>query len=98
MSSEDGGDRQKETPVSWMQRTEERFRSIKEHAETFPYVWASYVVIYGGLGAYMAYRWRKLRKTEDRVRALQEELRKLNEANGESTSAIPSNASDRLQK
>lgn len=88
----------KETPVSWMQKTEERFRSIKEHAEAYPYVWASYIVIYGGLGAYMAYRWRKLRKTEDRVRALQEQLRKLNEAKGESTSATPSNGFDRLQK
>ncbi|KAB2603690.1 hypothetical protein D8674_004695 [Pyrus ussuriensis x Pyrus communis] len=37
---------------------EAKYRQIKEHAETYPYVWASYIV------------------TEDRVRALQERLRK----------------------
>ncbi|GLU06725.1 hypothetical protein SLE2022_237260 [Rubroshorea leprosula] len=56
---------------------QERYRKIKEHAETYPYVWASYIVVYGGFGLWTAYRWRKLRKTEDRVRALQERLRKL---------------------
>lgn len=56
---------------------EQRYQKIKEHAETYPYVWASYIVVYGGLGLWTAYRWRKLRKTEDRVRALQERLRKL---------------------
>ncbi|CAK7354756.1 unnamed protein product [Dovyalis caffra] len=55
----------------------ERYRKIREHAETYPYVWASYIVVYGGFGLWTTYRWRKLRKTEDRVRALQERLRKL---------------------
>jgi len=54
-----------------------RYQKIREHAETYPYVWASYIVVYGGLGLWATYRWRKLRKTEDRVRVLQERLRKL---------------------
>ncbi|KAL5581992.1 hypothetical protein UlMin_014434 [Ulmus minor] len=59
---------------------EEQYRKAKENAETYPYVWASYIVVYGGFGLWTAYRWRKLRKTEDRVRAKQEILRKLVEA------------------
>ena len=55
----------------------ERYQKIREHAETYPYVWASYIVVYGGFGLWTTYRWRKLRKTEDRVRVLQERLRKL---------------------
>ncbi|EOY17310.1 hypothetical protein QUC31_001416 [Theobroma cacao] len=55
----------------------ERYQKMKEHAETYPYVWASYTLVYGGLALWTAYRWRKLRKTEDRVRVLQERLRKL---------------------
>ncbi|KAL6840277.1 hypothetical protein ACP4OV_030087 [Aristida adscensionis] len=58
-------------------RLEEQWRKTKEHAETYPYVWGSYILVYGGLGAYLTWRWRKLRRTEDRVRALQERLRKL---------------------
>ncbi|KAL8496143.1 hypothetical protein ACS0TY_020019 [Phlomoides rotata] len=58
----------------------ERYRKIKEHAETYPYVWGSYILVYGGLFSWLAYRWRALRKTEDRVRALQEIIRKRAEA------------------
>jgi hypothetical protein len=65
----------------------ERYRKIREHAETYPYVWASYIVVYGGLGLWATYRWRKLRKTEDRVRALQERLRKLVETQEGASSA-----------
>ncbi|XVE76118.1 hypothetical protein DITRI_Ditri12bG0147600 [Diplodiscus trichospermus] len=65
----------------------ERYKKIKEHAETYPYVWASYTLVYGGLALWTVYRWRKLRKTEDRVRALQERLRKLVENEESSTSA-----------
>ena len=39
------------------------------------YVWSSYLIVYGGFGLWVAYRYRKLRNTEDRVRALQERLR-----------------------
>ncbi|KAK6163019.1 hypothetical protein DH2020_002860 [Rehmannia glutinosa] len=56
------------------------YRNIKEHAETYPYVWGSYILVYGGLGFWLTYRWRKLRRTEDRVRLLQEKLRKFVEA------------------
>ena len=60
-----------------MAKLEEQWRKTKEHAETYPYVWGSYILVYGGLGAYLAWRWRKLRRTEDRVRVLQDRLRKL---------------------
>lgn len=56
---------------------EEQWQKTKEHAETYPYVWGSYILVYGGLGAYLAWRWTKLRRTEDRVRILQDRLRKL---------------------
>ena len=72
------------------ERMQERYQKIKEHAETYPYVWASYTLVYGGLALWTAYRWRKLRKTEDRVRALQERLRKLveNEESANSATSI----------
>ncbi|KAL5736924.1 hypothetical protein ACOSP7_031378 [Xanthoceras sorbifolium] len=63
--------------VGFRKMVEEQYRRTKEHAETYPYVWASYIVVYGGLALWTTYRWRKLRKTEDRVRGLQERLRKL---------------------
>ncbi|XP_004498984.1 uncharacterized protein [Cicer arietinum] len=66
---------------------ENRYQKIKEHAETYPYVWASYIVVYGGFGLWTTYRWRKLRKTENRVRSLQEKLRKLIEAEESGNSA-----------
>lgn len=66
--------------VGWGGKIEEQYRKIKEHAETYPYVWGSYILVYGGFGLWLTYRWRKLRKTEDRVRGLQERLRKLVEA------------------
>ncbi|KAK2651774.1 hypothetical protein Ddye_011630 [Dipteronia dyeriana] len=59
---------------------QEQYRKTKENAETYPYVWASYIVVYGGFALWTTYRWRKLRKTEDRVRGLQERLRKLVES------------------
>ncbi|OEL15586.1 hypothetical protein BAE44_0023395 [Dichanthelium oligosanthes] len=58
-------------------KMEEQWWKTKEHAETYPYVWGSYILVYGGLGAYLAWRWGKLRRAEDRVRALQDRLRKL---------------------
>ncbi|KAL5721255.1 hypothetical protein ACHQM5_013837 [Ranunculus cassubicifolius] len=67
-------------PLNWKEKVEGEYKKIKEHAETYPYVWASYIVVYGGLGLWTAYRWRKLRKTEDRVRTLQQRLRNLVEA------------------
>jgi hypothetical protein len=73
--------------VGWRATLEEQYRKTKEHAETYPYVWASYIVVYGGFGLWLTYRWRKLRKTEDRVRGLQERLRKLVEAEESKTSA-----------
>ncbi|KAL5999058.1 hypothetical protein ACLOJK_010008 [Asimina triloba] len=101
MSSEEkGGEEVKLPSIDWKNKIEEQYRSIKEHAETYPYVWASYIVVYGGLAVYTAYKWRKLRKTEDRVRALQERLRKLVESEQASSSLKPSssNGSDNFQK
>ncbi|KAK4764194.1 hypothetical protein SAY87_013632 [Trapa incisa] len=82
MSSEQNGDQQAPNPSAsgLKAAVEEQYKRIKENAETYPYVWASYIVVYGGFGLWMTYRWRKLRRTEDRVRALQEKLRKIVEA------------------
>ncbi|KAH0730559.1 hypothetical protein KY290_001558 [Solanum tuberosum] len=66
--------------TNWADKIQEQYQKIKENAETYPYVWGSYIVVYGGLGLWFTYRWRKLRKTENRVRVLQERLRKLVEA------------------
>ncbi|CAF1788530.1 unnamed protein product [Brassica napus] len=56
---------------------EEQYKKLRDHAEAYPYGWGSYTVVYGGLFLWTAYRWRKLRRTEDRVRGLQTKLRKL---------------------
>ncbi|XP_074307948.1 uncharacterized protein LOC141642873 [Silene latifolia] len=72
----DGG----EPAIGFAGKMEAKYRELKENAETYPYVWASYAVVYGGFGIWTLYRWRKLRKTEDRVRALQERLRQLVQA------------------
>lgn len=87
----EGEDQQTVSPreVGWRGMLEEQYRKIKENAETYPYVWASYIVVYGGFALWTTYRWRKLRRTEDRVRGLQERLRKLVEAE-ESTSSATS--------
>ncbi|KAG0519816.1 hypothetical protein BDA96_08G019000 [Sorghum bicolor] len=75
-------------------KLEEEWRKTKEHAQTYPYVWGSYILVYGGLGAYLAWRWRKLRRTEDRVRLLQDRLRKLSAAEeSQAASASASTAS-----
>ena len=65
----------------------EQYHKIKENAETYPYVWASYIVVYGGFALWGAYRVRKLFKTEDRVRALQERLRKIVETEESASTA-----------
>lgn len=72
---------------SWTGKLIGQYQKTKEHVETYPYVWASYIVVYGGLALWTTYRWRKLRKTEDRVRALQERLRKLYEAEQSASSS-----------
>ncbi|KAK4414521.1 hypothetical protein Salat_2865100 [Sesamum alatum] len=73
--------------AGWTGKIEEQYRKIKEHAETYPYVWGSYILVYGGFGLWLTYRWRKLRRTEDRVRVLQERLRKIVEAEQSTNSA-----------
>ncbi|XP_062112422.1 uncharacterized protein LOC133823591 [Humulus lupulus] len=78
--------------VSWSGMLVNQYRKIKENAETYPYVWGSYIVVYGGFSLYMAYRWRKLRKTEDRVRVLQERLRKIVVAEESSTTSTSTSA------
>eukprot|EP00271_Cylindrocystis_brebissonii_P014590 TRINITY_DN35989_c0_g1_i1.p1 TRINITY_DN35989_c0_g1~~TRINITY_DN35989_c0_g1_i1.p1 ORF type:complete len:100 (-),score=6.81 TRINITY_DN35989_c0_g1_i1:1030-1329(-) len=49
---------------------------IRTHIETYPYVWASYVVVFGGLGAYSAYRWQRMRAAEREVLRLQEAIKR----------------------
>lgn len=82
--------------VGWRGKLEEEYHRIKTHAETYPYVWGSYILVYGGFGLWLTYRWRRLRNTEDRVRVLQERLRKLVEAeqptNSTSATQQPSNS------
>ncbi|KAK1363450.1 ATP synthase gamma chain like [Heracleum sosnowskyi] len=74
-------------PVGWI---EHHYKRLKENAETYPYVWASYAVVYVGFGLWTTYRWRKLRRTEDRVRVLQARLHELVEAEESATlKAVP---------
>ncbi|KAL0910822.1 hypothetical protein M5K25_018913 [Dendrobium thyrsiflorum] len=72
-----GDERVGNTPAVWKEKMVREWQKIREHAETYPYVWGSYIVVYGSFGVYLTYRWRKLRRTEGRVRILQERLRKL---------------------
>lgn len=81
------GDQAASTALGLKHSLEIQYLKVKEHAETYPYVWASYIVVYGGFALWTAYRWRKLRKTEDRVRTLQERLHKLVEAEESTSSA-----------
>lgn len=60
----------------FLERCEQQWRRTVEHARTYPYVWASYLVTFGGLGIYGAWRWRELRKMEDQVMQVQRELLK----------------------
>nr|GEY85697.1 hypothetical protein [Tanacetum cinerariifolium] len=53
-------------------RPDPKYLKAKENAEAYPYVWSSYLIVYGGFGVWVAYRYRKLMKTEDRVKGLQE--------------------------
>ncbi|KAI5673737.1 hypothetical protein M9H77_14101 [Catharanthus roseus] len=76
------------TYTGWPGMIQQQYRKIKENAETYPYVWGSYIVVYGGFGLWFTYRWRKLRRTEDRVRVLQDRLRKLVEAEDSASSAV----------
>ena len=81
MAGDEGGEAKEADPtVRLKERVENQWLKIKEHAETYPYMWGSYILVYGGLGAYITYRWFKLRRTEVRVRVLQERLKKLVEA------------------
>ncbi|XP_020578129.1 uncharacterized protein LOC110023190 [Phalaenopsis equestris] len=72
-----GAERVGNTAAVWKEKLAREWQKIREHAETYPYVWGSYIVVYGGFGVYLTYRWRKLRRTEGRIRVLQERLRKL---------------------
>jgi len=63
-------------PGGFLERCEQQWQRTLEHARTYPYVWASYVVSFGGLGIYGAWRWRELRKIENQVMQYQRELLK----------------------
>lgn len=76
------------TYTGWPGMIQQQYLKIKENAQTYPYVWGSYIVVYGGFGLWFTYRWRKLRRTEDRVRVLQDRLRKLVEAEDSASSAV----------
>lgn len=74
-------DEQEAKPVALggVRKIEEQYRKTKEHAETYPwpYVWGSYILVCGGFGLWLTYRWRKIRKSEDRVVVLHQRLQKL---------------------
>uniref|UniRef100_A0A7N0U7H1 Uncharacterized protein n=1 Tax=Kalanchoe fedtschenkoi TaxID=63787 RepID=A0A7N0U7H1_KALFE len=61
--------------VGWIKAIKRQYQWAKQDIETYPYVWASYGVVYGGFGLWLTYRWRALRKLEDRVRILQAKMR-----------------------
>nr|ADE76979.1 unknown [Picea sitchensis] len=65
---------------SLQKKIEDQWQRSAKHAETYPYVWGSYAVVWGGLGVYTIYKWRKLRRMEDRVRTLQQKLKHLVDA------------------
>ncbi|PKU60095.1 hypothetical protein MA16_Dca020493 [Dendrobium catenatum] len=88
-----GDERVGNTPAVWKEKMVREWQKIREHAETYPYVWGSYIVVYGSFGVYLTYRWRKLRRTEGRVRILQERLRKLVEEEEAATASSGSGAS-----
>lgn len=60
----------------FLERCEQQWQKTLEHARSYPYVWASYVVTFGGLGLYGAWRWRELRRIEKQVMQYQRELLK----------------------
>ncbi|KAG9144364.1 hypothetical protein Leryth_025072 [Lithospermum erythrorhizon] len=72
----------------WRRTIVEQYSRVKENAETYPSVWGSYILVYGGFGLWLSYRWRRLRKTEDRVRVLQERLQKFIEAESSTGTAV----------
>ncbi|XP_039118196.1 uncharacterized protein LOC120254120 [Dioscorea cayenensis subsp. rotundata] len=87
---------QESSAVGVVAKIEGQWRKAKEHAETYPYVWGSYVLVYGGIGVYLTYRWRKLRQTEDRVRVLQNRLRQLVDEEAAATRPAGSDAATPL--
>ncbi|CAN1158114.1 hypothetical protein LINPERPRIM_LOCUS11671 [Linum perenne] len=99
MTTEEKGDGNQQTTsppaTNFGGRVLDQYRKLKEHAEAYPYVWGSYIVVYGGFGLWFAYRWRKLRQTENRVRNLQERLGKLAQTQepGASSSSLTSSSS-----
>ena len=41
--------------IGWRANAEEQYKKIKENALTYPYVWPSYVVVYGGFALWATY-------------------------------------------
>lgn len=86
MAGDEGEPIKANLTVGLKEMVENQCSKIREHAETYTYLWGSYILVYCGLGAYFTFRWRKLRQTENRVRVLHRRLRKHVEAE-ESASA-----------
>ncbi|KAL2614024.1 hypothetical protein R1flu_025716 [Riccia fluitans] len=68
-------DEKQETDSAVQSSIVDRFQKIRDHWDSYPYVWASYMVVFGGLGIYSAYRWRALRKVENELLKFQEKLK-----------------------
>ncbi|OMO54817.1 hypothetical protein COLO4_36340 [Corchorus olitorius] len=70
MASEKEGEASQQSaspPTNLTELVQQRYQKMKEHVESYPYVWASYTLVYGTLALWTAYRWRKLRKIEDKL-------------------------------
>lgn len=67
---------EKESPrQSLIQTMEDRWQRTRDHFHSYPYVWASYIFVFGGLGLYTTHRWRALRKAEDELLRIQDRLK-----------------------
>ncbi|KAI3974760.1 hypothetical protein MKX01_037556 [Papaver californicum] len=71
------------SPTDWKGRVENKYLELKQHAEEYPYVWASYILVYGGFACWAV---------------LQERLRKLVEAEEATASTSTSSVTPPIDK
>lgn len=81
---------QEEKPlgVRLVERLEVNLQRAKQDIIDYPYVFGSYVFVYGTLGLWLTYRYRCLRKAQDRVRALHAKLCKQYEEEASSSAEV----------
>ncbi|GAQ84508.1 hypothetical protein KFL_001920090 [Klebsormidium nitens] len=69
----DSADRPQEGQESW----EGKFYAAKEHFHTYPYVWYSYITVFGSLSAALAFSYGRMRGSENRLREVQARMKLL---------------------